>query len=235
MVGDSRSLRVIAVAALAFAGTQAQAAALSQKARESYSIGYQVGSEVRPTLQQQGLKADPAMLARGVQDAISGHKPLLSVSEIHATLQQLARERLVQLRKMAAANQKEGAAFLAANKKKKGVVTLPSGLQYQVLKSAKGPHPTLADAAVVNYKASFPNGHVFAQHRGSVMAIQTLVPGLKQALLMMTQGSKWRIVLPPELGFGENGPPPIGPDRTLVFEVHMTGIRTPQSAAPGKP
>lgn len=234
MVGDSRSLRVIAVAVLALAGTQTQAATLSTKARESYSIGFQVGSEVKQTLDQQGLKPDSAMIARGVQDAVAGRKPLLSIPEIHATLKQLAQQRLVQLRKMAAANQAEGKRFLAANKKQKGVVTLPSGLEYQVLSAGKGPHPTMADAAVVNYKASLPSGHVFAQGKGSVMVIQTLVPGLKQALLLMSVGSKWRIVLPPQLAFGDNGPAPIGPDRTLVFEVRLAGIRTPGTAA-GKP
>lgn len=232
MVGDRRSVRAVVTVVLVLAAAQAQAA-LSAKARESYSIGFQVGSEVKQTLKAQGLKPDAGMLTRGVSDAVAGHTPLLPVAEIHATLQRLAQARIVQLRKLAAANQAEGARLLATNKKKKGVVTLPSGLQYQVLTAGKGPHPTLSDAAVVNYKASLPNGKVFAQGTGAVMAIQTLVPGLQQALLLMNPGAKWRIVLPPQLAFGEKGPPPVGPDRTLVFQVHMTGIRTPNTAGPG--
>lgn len=238
MAGDDRQaagrLRILALAIAACAAAPSQAA-MSQKAQLSYSMGFQIGHQVGQNLLAQQLKVDPKMLARGVEDAISGHKPLLTIPQMEHLMQQMAQKRLAALRKQAQANGREGDAFLAANKKKPGVVTLPSGLQYQVLKKGTGPRPSLEDEAVVNYKATFPDGKEFATGRKTPMPVGALVPGLKQALLLMNEGSEWKVVIPPSLGFGVGGPPPVGPNRTLVFDLHLVGIRKIPQRAPGAP
>ncbi|MHB1951220.1 MAG: FKBP-type peptidyl-prolyl cis-trans isomerase N-terminal domain-containing protein [Acidiferrobacteraceae bacterium] len=236
MAGDDRrsgqARTLVFVLGLCLAGPLY--AAMSHTDKLSYSMGFQLGNEVGQSTRVQHLSVSPAMFAQGLRDALSGHKPALSVVEMRHELRQMAKTRLAELRRQAENNRREGRAFLAANAKKKGVVTLPSGLQYQVLQKGTGPHPSLNDDVLVDYSATFPNGHEFSHGHHTVMEIHSLVPGLKQALLLMNQGARWRVAMPPQLAFGAGGPPPVGPERTLVFNLHLVGIKHPPASMTGR-
>ena len=127
-------------------------------------------------------------------------------------------------------NKKEGAAYLAKNKKKQGVVTLPSGLQYKVLKSGKGKSPKLTDTVVTNYHGTLLDGTVFdsSYDRGQAVSfpVNAVIKGWTEALMKMKVGDKWELVIPSNLAYGEQGAPPkITPGATLVFIVELLEIK----------
>ena len=141
------------------------------------------------------------------------------------------------------------AAFLAANKSKEGVVTLPSGLQYKILKEGSGPKPTSTDSVVCNYKGTLINGTEFdsSYKRGepATFPVTGVIKGWTEALQLMPVGSKWQLFVPADLGYGPRGTPggPIGPNATLIFEVELMSIKEkppapdrvpPPAAAPEK-
>lgn len=119
------------------------------------------------------------------------------------------------------------AQFLAANGKRSGVKTTASGLEYQVLQKGEGPTPTMADAALVEYKGSLVSGQVFDQSKQPVpMQINQVVPGFAEALTLMPRGSKYRVWIPPQLGYGDRPAGPIPPNSVLVFDITMREFAT---------
>jgi FKBP-type peptidyl-prolyl cis-trans isomerase len=134
-----------------------------------------------------------------------------------------------------AAAQKEGEAFLAANKAKEGVVTLASGLQYKILKAGTGEKPTLDDTVMCNYKGTLVNGTEFdasEKHGGpATFPVKGVIAGWTEALQLMPAGSKWQLFVPSNLAYGPQGPGDIGPNATLIFEVELVSIQ--KSAASG--
>ncbi len=126
-------------------------------------------------------------------------------------------------------NLKEGKEFLAENKTKKGVVELPSGLQYLVLKEGKGRTPHLDEVVEVHYRGTFINGKVFDssldRDRPFVTPLNRVIRGWTQALQLMNEGSKWRIFVPPDLAYGTSGNGSIAPNETLIFEIELLKIR----------
>src|SRR5271169_989304 len=128
------------------------------------------------------------------------------------------------------ANKKQGDAFLAENKTKEGVVTLPSGLQYKILKEGTGPKPTASDTVVTNYRGTLLNGTVFdsSYKRGqpATFGVGQVIKGWTEALQLMPTGSKWQLFIPPALAYGERGAgADIGPNATLIFEVELLSIQ----------
>jgi len=128
------------------------------------------------------------------------------------------------------ANQKEGEAFLAANKSKPGVVTLPSGLQYKILKEGTGPKPTATDSVVCNYQGTLINGTEFdnSYKRGepATFPVNGVIKGWTEALQLMPVGSKWQLFVPADLAYGPRGAgADIGPNSTLIFEVELLSIK----------
>jgi len=212
----------------------------TQKDKRSYALGVDIGV----TLAQQTLDVDSGLLVRGLEDALTGKKMLLSQDEIHALVVELHTE--MQQKQIAAAqqraerNKKDGEAFLAANRAKEGVVTLPSGLQYKVLKAGEGPRPTIADTVVCNYRGTLVDGTEFdsSYKRNEPLSIPVgrVIKGWTEALQLMPVGSKWQLVVPANLAYGERGPG--GPNSTLIFEVELLSIKekpavvTPSSALP---
>ena len=118
---------------------------------------------------------------------------------------------------------------MEANKKKEGVKTLPSGLQYKVLKDGSGKTATATDEVTVNYRGSFIDGAEFdsSYKKGTPLTFQVdkIIPGWKEALQLMKEGSKWQLFVPPELGYGERSVGPIPPNATLIFEVELVAIK----------
>ncbi len=201
----------------------------TQKQKESYALGMNIGSG----LKRQPLPIDPATVARGLRDALSGSKMLLTDDEMKAALQQLRMDVEKQQQEKAgtegAANRKQGEAFLAANKSKPGVQTLPDGLQYKVLKEGTGPKPTANDTVTVNYRGTLTNGKEFdsSYKRGQPASFPVggVIRGWTEALQLMPVGSKWELYIPPDLAYGDRGSgPDIGPGETLVFEVELLSI-----------
>ena len=217
-------------------GTQAAKAGTvttltTTKEKASYAIGMNLGGG----LHRQNIDVDSAALVQGLKDALSGDKTLLTEEEARAALMQLQSEMQAKMQaKQAAegeANKKEGDAFLAANKTKEGVVTLPSGLQYKILKEGSGPKPTATDSVVCNYKGTLINGTEFdsSYKRGepATFPVTGVIKGWTEALQLMPVGSKWELFVPADLGYGPRGTPggPIGPNSTLIFEVELMSIK----------
>ena len=203
----------------------------TQKDKASYALGMKIGSDLR----KQGVNAsvDPAVAARGFKDALAGTKSQLTDDEVRAALTQLQSQ--VREKQMAKAHEEGGAAhkageeFLAANKGKEGVVTLPSGMQYKILTAGSGPKPTASDTVSCNYKGTLLNGKEFdsSYKRGhpETFPVGGVIKGWTEALQLMPVGSKWQLFIPADLAYGDRGAGgDIGPGETLIFEVELLSI-----------
>lgn len=207
----------------------------TEKDKVSYAIGVNIGS----ILHRQAIQVDPNIVARGLNDALTGSKPLLTDDQVRVILaqvqQQMRTTELQHLQAEAAKNKSEGESFLAANRTKPGVVTLPSGLQYKVLKQGSGPKPAADDLAVCNYRGMFINGMEFdnSYKRGQpvTVPVNRVIKGWGEALQLMPVGSKYEIFIPPSLAYGEQGGSgDIGPNMTLVFDLELIAIKKPAPA-----
>jgi FKBP-type peptidyl-prolyl cis-trans isomerase len=211
------------------ASAQEQATLTTQKDKVSYGIGVQVAA----SLKGQGIDVDPNLLVKGLRDALSGQKLLMSNEELSATMaafQQEMVQKQAQARAQAAEeNKKTGDAFMAGNAKKDGVVTLPSGLQYKIMQAGQGKKPTEADTVACNYRGTLIDGTEFDKSEAGNPAsfeVKSVIPGFKEALQLMMVGSKWQFFIPPDLAYGERGAGNvIGPNTTLVFEVELVSIK----------
>ena len=217
--------------------TQTPLTLKTQKDKISYALGMSLGSK----LHQQSVEVDPAIVLRGLKDALAGGKLLLTDQEAAAAFTQLnadVTKRGEEKMKLAAEpNRKEGQEFLTANKAKEGVIALPSGLQYKVLTEGTGPKPTAADSVSCNYRGTLLNGKEFdsSYKRGQPAAfpVSGVIKGWTEALQLMPVGSKWQLFIPAELAYGDrNAGPDIAPGSTLIFEVELLSIQPKDTKAP---
>lgn len=201
------------------------------KEKISYSLGYQIGGDFK----RQGIELDTDLVVKGIRDATVGTEPRISPQEMRKTMvdlkQKVEADQRKQWKEKAAKSRAEGEAFLAANGKKKGVVTLPSGLQYKVLTAGKGKSPNPTDNVTVHYRGTFVDGTEFADShtRSAPVTLQVdhVIPGWKEALQRMKEGSKWRLFVPSKLAYGEQGAgAEIPPDTTLIFEVELISVQS---------
>jgi FKBP-type peptidyl-prolyl cis-trans isomerase FklB len=212
------------------------------KQKRSYAIGADIGKKVGGQLKAQSVELDPAMVARGMRDALSGVKPAMTDEEIRSTLTelrtQLQQKQAAVAQEASAKNKQEGEAFLAANKGKEGVVALPSGLQYKVLKQGDGKKPLATDTVQCNYRGTLIDGTEFdssAKHGGApaTFPVNGVIKGWTEALQLMPVGSKYQLFIPSDLAYGDRGMGgSIGPGATLIFEVELVSI---QEKAQDKP
>jgi len=201
----------------------------TEKDKASYAIGLNVGKGLR----RDSVDVDPKILLRGLEDALADDKLLLTDDEIRTVLgdlQKQVRERQEEKRlALVETNKKEGDAFLATNKTKEGVVTLPSGLQYKVMVAGTGAKPSATDSVVCNYRGTLLDNTEFdsSYKRGqpATFTVGGVIKGWSEALQLMPVGSKWQLFIPPDLAYGERGQGPIGPNATLVFEVELVSIQ----------
>jgi FKBP-type peptidyl-prolyl cis-trans isomerase FklB len=216
-------LSVILMSSLCLAGEKLDLK--DEKAKINYSVGYQIGDDFK----RQGVEINPEALVKGIQDSLSGEKGLMTPQE--------RRNALVNLQRQVAAQQKqdkpkqaqeypgEGREFLAANAKKPGVVTLPSGLQYKVIREGTGKTPGPHDSVTVNYRGTLINGNEFdsSYRRGkpATFRVDGVIAGWTEALQLMKEGAKWQLFIPPDLAYGERG---TLADKTLIFDVELISV-----------
>jgi FKBP-type peptidyl-prolyl cis-trans isomerase len=207
--------------------------------KRSYTVGANIGRGIKA----QGADLDPAKIAAGIADAMKGGDLQLTDEEMQKVMEEFQAElqgaMADRAKGMAEKNKKTGEAFLAANKKKPGVVTTKSGLQYQVLKQGKGDRPKGDDTVVAHYAGTLLDGTEFDSSikRGepSSFPLNGVIRGWTEALQLMPVGSKWKLFIPSDLAYGPEGRPGIEPNATLVFEVELISIGQPEeAAAPGK-
>ena len=195
-----------------------------EKARISYAIGMSMGHN----LQRQGVEVDANLVARGINDVLSG-PTLLTPEQAQETLTAFQKEFAAKQQKTreeaAVKNKAEGAAFLATNKNNPGVITLPDGLQYKVITNGNGTIPTPNDVVMVNYRGTLIDGTEFdssiKRGRPAQFPVGNVIHGWMEALTQMKVGSKWEIFVPSELAYGERGRPNIPPNSVLIFEVEL--------------
>lgn len=212
----------------------APAALKTRQDRFSYALGMNYGAGLGAKLKQQSVEIDPDLATQGFKDGITGAKTLLTEQEAQAVLQEVGTEvqkaQREKAEKVGSANKTEGEAFLAANKGKEGIVTLPSGLQYKILTAGTGPKPAATDSVVCNYRGTLIDGKEFdsSYKRGqpATFPVNGVIKGWTEALQLMPVGSKWQLFIPPNLAYGERGAgADIGPDATLIFEVELMSIQ----------
>ncbi len=201
---------------------------------EKDKVSYIIGTDIAKNLKKQGIDIDPEFLFKGLQDAFTNQKLILSDSEIQQVMTAFQQEMMAKQSKetgeLAEKNQKEGDAFLAANKKKDSVITLPSGLQYKILVEGSGKKPTLNDTVTTNYSGTLIDGTEFdnSYKRGepATFPVNGVIPGWTEALQHMKVGAKWQLFIPSKLAYGERGAgQTIGPNATLIFEVELLSIK----------
>jgi len=224
----------LAAAALCALTAQAGADEATSLKTPQEKLSYGIGADLGRNLKRLGIDVNPELIRKGIADGLSDGKLQMSDEEIGAALQGLQAQ--IQRKAAQAAsvageeNKKTGEAFLAQNKSKEGVVSLPSGLQYKILKAGDGRKPTEADTVECNYRGTLVNGTEFdsSYRRGqpATFGVTQVIPGWKEALQLMPVGSKWQLFVPPELAYGERGAGrEIGPNATLIFEVELLAIK----------
>lgn len=202
----------------------------TQKDKVSYGIGVDMVRNFR----KQGIEADLDLVIKGMRDESSGVKLRMTDTEMRKTLadyQKVLASNQAQLRVLAAEkNKREGAAYLKTHKKMAGVVSLPSGLQYKIIKAGTGIKPTDSDNVTCRYRGTLIDGTEFdnSERLGFPLTFNvkdSVVRGWSEALKLMPAGSKWQIVVPPELAYGEKGAGrDIGPNATLLYEIELIAV-----------
>jgi FKBP-type peptidyl-prolyl cis-trans isomerase FklB len=203
----------------------------SQEQKAGYVIGIQLGTQL--LISKEDIDLDAMKL--GMKDIFTGKKSRLSNDEMRSAMttyqESKSKRELAMVSKFSSHNKKEGLAYLTANKKKKGVKTLASGLQYKVLKSGTGKvYPKVTDKVVTHYHGTLIDGTVFdsSVDRGEAVSfpVNAVIKGWTEALTKMKVGDKWQLVIPANLAYGEQGAPPkIGPGATLIFDVELLEIQ----------
>jgi FKBP-type peptidyl-prolyl cis-trans isomerase FklB len=201
----------------------------TQRDKVSYSMGLDIGR----MLKMQNVDVDLELVTRGFKDAYTGNQSLLTDEEMQEVLTNFKKEFIAKQQELAKQqgekNKKEGEIFLETNKKKEGVQTLPSGLQYKVLKAGAGKKPTATDTVTVHYRGTLIDGKEFdsSYRRGkpATFPVNGVIPGWTEALPLMEEGAKWELFIPSNLAYGERSAGgDIGPNATLIFEVELISI-----------
>ena len=197
----------------------------NQKEKVSYSIGINIGKNFK----QQGVDFDLNAFVNGIKDGSSGKEGLLTEAEMQEVMMAFQKEMMAKQSEKGEKSKKEGDAFLAENKKKEGVKTTESGLQYKVIKMGTGPKPSKDDTVETNYKGTLVDGTEFdssyKRKETATFPVTGVIPGWTEALQMMPVGSKWQLFIPSDLAYGSQGQGPIPANAPLIFEIELISIK----------
>lgn len=222
---------LLVVAAIGMIACEKKAKLDTDIQKASYGIGTQIGNNMK----QQNIEIDTLALSAGLGDALAGKDLKLKPEEIQQALMKLQEMAMKKQTEVADKNKKEGQAFLDKNKAESGIVTTASGLQYQVVKEGTGPTPTEKDVVTAHYEGKLINGQKFDssydRNQPADFPVTGVIPGWTEALKLMKVGSKWKLFVPPDLGYGASPRPGIPPNSVLVFDVELMGIKAPPAPA----
>lgn len=203
-------------------------------------VSYSIGIDIGKSMQKQKLNINPEIFMAGLKDGMTDKYSLLPENEIKQTLVALQNEMIerqkADMKVIAEKNLTEGEKFLAENKKRKDVVTLPSGLQYRVIRPGQGESPKATDTVKTHYLGKLIDGKKFdsSYDRGEParFPVNAVIPGWTEALQLMKPGAKWELFIPANLAYGEQGiGAAIGPNSTLIFEVELMEVEKGQANA----
>ena len=228
----SRLVKMLSVIGLCLVLGQANAAELkTDKQKYSYASGFILANQLAGQLQATGLTdIDADAFAAAMADVLGGREPQLDIQTMKTALDKQRDQIMEQKKQESDAALAKGKAFQEKNKAVEGVTVLENGLQYQVIKAGDGAQPKPTDTVEVHYHGTLVDGSVFdsSVERGSPASfpLDGVIPGFREAITRMKTGGKWKVVLPHELAYGENGAPPkIGPNETLIFEIELLAIQ----------
>ncbi len=218
--------------ALPLFGQEKSSQLKDQKEKVSYSIGMNIGFN----LSRQKVDINPDVLAAGIKDAIAG-KPLLTQDQVKDVMAQFEKDMEQKQKQAGEKNKTDGAKFLEENKKKQGVKTTASGLQYKVMKEGTGAQPKPTEMVTVNYRGTLIDGTEFdsSYKRGqpATFPVNGVIKGWTEALQLMKVGSKYQVFVPANLAYGERSvSPELGPNATLIFEVELLDAKPPPTPGP---
>jgi FKBP-type peptidyl-prolyl cis-trans isomerase FklB len=220
-------------------GCSARAKVAELKTQDQ-KISYMLGQDMGSYLKKMGITVDKAALFQGIEDTLSGNKPLLAPDQVIALKQEFGKkmqdEQMAKAKVSGEQNAKEGAAFLEKNKSEKGVITTATGLQYTIITQGTGPKPKATDVVTVSYRGTTLDGKEFdsSYKRGqpATFPVNGVIPGWTEALQLLNVGSKAKLFIPASIAYGERGAgPDIGPNSTLIFEIELISINANPNAA----
>ncbi|RJR16931.1 MAG: FKBP-type peptidyl-prolyl cis-trans isomerase [Nitrospiraceae bacterium] len=201
---------------------------------EKDKISYGIGMDIGENMKRQSIDIDPDKLAQGIKDVFAGKELLLTEEDFRNTMENFRKDMMAKqqmhMQEISEKNRKDGEAFLAENKKKEGVTTLPSGLQYKVISEGTGALPEATDTVTVHYRGTLIDGtefdSSFSRGEPATFPVNGVIPGWTEALQLMKAGSKWQLFIPSNLAYGERGAGGrIGPNSALVFDVELLSIK----------
>lgn len=228
------TLKLMAILGILLAAAQVCAAEPPALKTQKDKISYGIGVDIARNFTRLGIDFDVDILEKGFRDALSGTKLLMSEEDLRTTMNayraELMQKQILALKAAGEDNKKKGDAFLAENKKKEGVMTLPSGLQYKILKAGGGRKPTEADSIECRYRGALIDGAEFDNSdragQPAIFKVMGVISGWREALKLMPTGSKWQLFIPPQLAYGERGAGrDIGPNATLIFDLELLAIK----------
>jgi FKBP-type peptidyl-prolyl cis-trans isomerase len=213
----------------------ADPALTTEEQKFSYVLGYQMGQ----TIKRDAVSLDANALTAAIRDSLEGKESKISDEEKQTVVKNFQEKMAAEMKAKAEAALKHSEDYLAANKKKDGVVVLPSGVQYKVLKEGTGKSPKATDTVVVDYEGKTIDGKVFdssiARGQPATMKLDRVIKGWQEAVPLMKEGAKWEIVVPPALAYGARGAGrTIGPNEALVFQIELHKVKD-EAAAPAAP
>lgn len=195
----------------------------------SYAIGYEIGRDFL----EKKMDVDVATVIRALQDGFAKRNPAVSEEDMRQALAAMREKMLAQAKsqyeQLARENKSKSDRFLAENKTKKGIVVLPSGIQYRIIEDGNGKRPTNASSVTVHYRGSLSSGlefdSSFARNQPASFKVESVMEGWKEILPMMKVGDHWQVFLPPEKAYGMRGQGPIGPNEVLVFDIKLLDVK----------
>ena len=202
----------------------------SDEQKYSYALGYQIGSQIQRQLVAEGVELDVDAFVRGIADVLSGQALALSQEEIMKAIETKGNQEAEKMKELGDSNELSGEAFRAEYGKQETVMHTDSGILYRVLTTGSGTKPGPNDTVVVHYRGTLPDGQEFdsSYKRGqpATFSLGGIIAGWKEVLQLMSEGAKWEVVIPPELGYGSVGAGGlIGSNQTLVFEIELIEVK----------